>query len=139
MKKTIFKSYGLYSQEELERVRQCLLEEYDEELDDLDEMLVNNINDDLGVLIDELTFSGLAKEDCVVEGKLGLWNGSHTIKPFYSTLMDCLTKCLEDENEIYEEDGELKINAYHHDGCNQFTISFENGSKLNLLNKLYGV
>ena len=45
-----------------------------------------------------------------VQGKLGLWDGTHTIYPVkFDNLYDAIQKCLEDYNEIYEdEQGNLK-------------------------------
>lgn len=144
MKRTFYKSYGLYSLAELEEMRKDY-EDFQEEIDsygkeEIEEAVMRNIEEDWNIFIEELTHSNLATTDCVIEGVLGLWDGKHTIQPVYANLGQCITKCVNngDEVEIYEEDGELKIDAYHHDGVNNFTISQESGLPLNLMNKLYG-
>ncbi len=146
MKKTFYKSYGLYSLAELEEMKKDYkinfmddLEDIEEE--DIEEAIMNYINGDFDIFIDELTYNNLGTLECVITGVLGLWDGKHTIQPVYDNLGQCITKCVNDsdEVEIYEEDGELKIDAYHHDGTNHFTINLENGLPLNLMNKIYGV
>ena len=146
MKKTFYKSYGLYSLKELEEMKEDLKENFAEDFEDmdedaLDEAVVENINQDWECFIDNITYSNLGTSECVIEGVLGLWDGKHTIQPVYANLGQCITKCVSNGNEveIYEEDGELKIDAYHHDGTNHFTIKLESGLPLNLMNKIYGV
>lgn len=141
MKRTFYKSYGLYSQQELEELKENLREVNDDmDEDALDEAVINYINQDWECFIDEITYNNLGTIDCVIEGILGLWDGLHTIQPVYANLGQCISKCVSngDEVEIYEEDGELKIDAYHHDGVNHFTINQESGLPLNLMNKIYG-
>lgn len=141
MKRTFYKSYGLYSQQELEELKENLREVNDDmDENSLDEAVIENINQDWESFIDEITYNKLGTLDCVIEGVLGLWDGIHTIQPVYADLEQCIIKCVSDsdEVEIYEEDGELKIDAYHHDGTNLFTINQENRLPLNLMNKLYG-
>ena len=136
-RKEIFKSYGLYSLAELEEIKR---DYEDEELEDFDERIAEYINDGFNTFLEELDYSNLATLECTIEGVLGLWNGPHTIIPTNDTLKACILRCVNDgdEIEIFEEDGELKINTDHHDGTNRFTINLESGLKLNLMNKLYG-
>ena len=146
MKRTFYKSYGLYSLQELKELKENLKENFAEDFEGmdeeaLDEAVVENINQDWECFIDNVTYSNLGTLECVITGDLGLWDGKHTIQPVYANLGQCITKCVSngDEVEIYEEDGELKIDAYHHDGTNHFTINLESGLPLNLMNKIYGV
>lgn len=138
MKRTFYKSYGLYSLQELEEMKEYLKENYEEEA--LEEVMLENINQDWECFIDEITCNNLGTLECVIEGVLGLWDGKHTIIPTNDILTNCITRCIgdSDEVEIYEEDGILKIDAYHHDGTNHFTINLESGLPLNLMNKIYG-
>ena len=145
MKRTFYKSYGLYSLKELEEMKENYKKEFYEDLEDTDEdeieeAVIISIEQDWECFIDEITYNKLGVLDCVIEGVLGLWDGIHTIQPVYDNLGQCITKCVSngDEVEIYEEDGELKIDAYHHDGVNHFTINQESGLPLNLMNKIYG-
>jgi hypothetical protein len=138
MKRTFYKSYGLYSLKELEEMKEYLKDDYEGEA--LEEAVIENINQNWECFIDEITYNNLGTLECVVTGSLGLWDGRHTIQPVYDNLAKCITKCLNasDEIEIYEVDGELKIDAYHHDGINRFTINLASGLPLNLMNKIYG-
>ena len=145
MKRTFYKSYGLYSLQELKELKENLRENFAEDFEGmedevLDEAVVENINQDWECFIDEITYNNLGTLECVIEGVLGLWDGKHTIIPTNDILAKCITRCIgdSDEVEIYEEDGELKIDTYHHDGTNHFTISQASGLPLNLMNKLYG-
>lgn len=142
MKINFYKSYGLYNSQELEELKENLKEDYDDMDEDVsNEAIINYINQDWECFIDEITYNNLGTLDCVIGGVLGLWDGKHTIQPVYANLGQCIVKCVSDsdEVEIYEEDGELKIDTYHHDGVNRFTINQESGLPLNLMNKLYGV
>lgn len=145
MKRTFYKSYGLYSLQELEEMKKDYKEQFmsdieDLEEEDIEEAVINYLNQDWECFIDEITYNNLGTLECVIEGILGLWDGKHIIQPVFANLGQCITKCVSngDEVEIYEEDGELKIDAYHHDGMNHFTINQENGLPLNLMNKIYG-
>lgn len=144
MKRTFCKSYGLYSLKELEEMKQSLKEEFFEDFGEneeaLEEAVIENINQYWDCFIDEITYNKLGTLECVIEGVLGLWNGKYTIIPTNDILTNCITRCIgeSDEVEIYEEDGVLKIDGYHHDGCNHFTINLANGLPLNLMKKIYG-
>ena len=63
----------------------------------------------------------------VVTGTLGLWWGHPEIKPErYESVADAIHDCMErsDCNDVLVEynDGVITVEAYHHDGCNSFTI-----------------
>lgn len=63
---------------------------------------------------------------CVINGKLGLWDGRHTIEPVEcDTLEDAIRKCWSSciDVEVYLEDGVVYVNAMHHDGTNCFEIT----------------
>lgn len=146
MERTFYKSYGLYSLKEMEEMKEEYKREFGEELDgmddeDLEEHIINNIEQELDIFMDEITYNHLGELECVITGVLGLWDGKHTIQPTYANLAQCITKCLRDSDgaKIYEEDGILKIDDYHHDGVNHFEINLESGLPLNLMNKIYGV
>lgn len=145
MKRTFYKSYGLYSLKELEEMKEDyknnFMDDLEIEEEDIEEAIINYINQDWDCFIDEITYNKLGTLECVITGSLGLWDGRHTIQPVNAILTQCITKCLNESNEveIYEIDGELKIDAYHHDGINRFTINLESGLPLNLMNKIYGV
>lgn len=144
MKRTFYKSYGLYSLKELEEMKEDyktnFMDELEIEEEDIEEAVIENINQDWECFIDEITNNNLGTLECVITGSLGLWDGRHTIIPTNDILTNCIARCIgdNDEVEIYEVDGELKIDAYHHDGINRFTINLESGLPLNLMNKMYG-
>jgi hypothetical protein len=144
MKRTFYKSYGLYSLKEMEEMKKDyktnFMDDLEIEEEDIEEAIINYINQDWDCFIDEITYSKLGALECVIEGVLGLWNGKYTIIPTNDILTNCITRCIgeSDEVEIYEEDGVLKIDGYHHDGCNHFTINLASGLPLNLMNKIYG-
>ena len=57
----------------------------------------------------------------LMTGSLGLWYGRVAGGKFIFNLED-LTSAFYDYNEVYEENGELKVKAIHHDGSNYFTL-----------------
>lgn len=63
----------------------------------------------------------------VLYGTLGLWWGHPEIKPErFESVEDALNRCINgsDCNDVLVEfnDGVITVEAYHHDGCNCFTI-----------------
>jgi hypothetical protein len=75
--------------------------------------------------------------DCVITGKLGLWNGEHEIVPTCMELIYGIYKCLEDaQGYIISLDGENKVMTVtniHHDGRNEFEIRLVNGENYDKL------
>ena len=72
-----------------------------------------------------MEYSKYANMPCMITGKLGLWNGTHDIKPEKeNNLMDAIIRCYGSCNdiEVNLKDGYLEVNAYHHDGANCFEI-----------------
>jgi len=60
-----------------------------------------------------------------IGGQLGLWHGKKTITPVFTyslekALRKCWGKC--DEFRVLIQDGVITCYAWHHDGCNVFTI-----------------
>ena len=63
----------------------------------------------------------------VLTGTLGLWWGHPEIKPErFENVADAIRRCIDgsDGHEVFVEynDGVINVEAYHHDGCNCFTI-----------------
>ena len=63
----------------------------------------------------------------VVSGTLGLWWGHPEIEPMrYESVADAIHDCMERSDNDYViveyNDGVITVEAYHHDGCNCFTI-----------------
>ena len=64
---------------------------------------------------------------CIITGSLGLWDGRHTIQPErMESVYDAIQRCIGgrgiDESVVQWVDGEIIVDAYHHDGVNIFTI-----------------
>lgn len=136
-KHLIYKTVNRYSEEEFNSfVKEMILD--DEELiSDSDEaidkakFLINEyFYDDFGEQGNVYFTPSFNNRTYVINGVLGLWDGPHTIKPVkYETFLEAVDRCVLNRDiedfEIYEEDGEFNILAYHHDGCNHFKISHE--------------
>lgn len=137
MKYTIYKDWDLMTIEEQEKFKKDSLDDYLEDAnEDIDTYNQNDFEeycqrvnsdyyfDDFGEKYSNLSSSPLANQKVVVTGVLGLWCGKKKIKnqPFDS-LAKAVARCLEDDNEIYEDQyGNLHIEAHHHDGVNHFII-----------------
>lgn len=69
-----------------------------------------------------------ADSPCLIEGSLGLWDGRHIIESKYFEDLDsaidaCISGSINDVKvELDLEHGTIEVSAYHHDGCNTFTI-----------------
>lgn len=72
-----------------------------------------------------LKYSKEANAPVLVSGKLGLWDGTHTIYPMKcDSLIDAIQKCANSADNIKVEVdcGVIHVYAYHHDGVNNFDI-----------------
>ena len=61
----------------------------------------------------------------LITGHLGLWWGKPEIQPVYKeSVYDAVMDCIRDMDgaSVKYEDGVINVYAYHHDGCNCFTI-----------------
>lgn len=130
-KKTIWKSFDLFTKEEEKEFVKFVMEDGDYSEDEA-YRIANEWNDDY--FDDDFGKHGNASyceffkdKEFVVTGSLGLWNGRHEVNPkTFKSLNDAVFACLEDIDEIYEDRyGNLCINAYHHDGCNRFVIKLK--------------
>lgn len=62
---------------------------------------------------------------CIITGHLGLWWGKPEIQPermesVYDAILRCVRQC--DGATVEWVDGVVTVSAWHHDGCNSFTI-----------------
>ena len=134
----IYKSIGRYSTDEMNQLKQDVIESYKELHDDenpTDDEILSCMYDWVSMWFDDdFGESGNVKytpefnnKTYVITGTLGLWHGNVDITPVRcDTFIDAINKCLArdiDEFEFYEEDGVFYVKAYHHDGCNSFKIS----------------
>ena len=72
-----------------------------------------------------LSYSKEANVPVLVTGKLGLWDGTHTIVPVrVENLVSAIQKCANSADNIKVEAdcGVIHVYAYHHDGTNKFDI-----------------
>ena len=136
-KNVIYKSPGLYTKKELEEIKN----DYDcrditnGEYNDIDEEDIQEYNDvewnySFG---DEASWKDteLDNQEIVVLGTLGLWNRAPKVKKVFDSLSKAISACLDgmDDVEIFEDQyGNLKIDGYHHDGCNHYILK-KNGSR----------
>ena len=146
MKKTIWKSYGMYSLKELEveeqDVKEFLSEIYPE-IEQTDETITDKIYDNIDRWFDDET-ENLHKP---LEGRIlaiasmGLWNGRRTgYKILDNNLSEVLTSTIGcDEKEVYFDGHNIKAEGYHHDGHNyvEFREIREDKNIDKLLNKIY--
>jgi len=75
-------------------------------------------------------------EPVIVRGTLGLWDGRHEIVPtrkesVYDAIKDCYSGC--EDLDVEWDNGVIVVSAYHHDGCNVFEITAEDGGPLKYL------
>lgn len=69
----------------------------------------------------------LSERKCVIQGMLGLWNGTFEVEPvFCNTIQLAIQKCVRgNEIDKVEKIGnEIHVHVAHHDGRNHFTILF---------------
>lgn len=143
---TIWKSYGMYSLEELlyqEEVCKEFLSEVNPEIEQTEE----NITDEIYFRIDQSFEDGKSNLFKIIDGRIlaiasmGLWNGR---KSGYKILGNNLNEILTteigcDEKEIYCDAYNVYAQGSHHDGRNyvEFREIRENRNIENLLNKIY--
>lgn len=132
LKHVIYKTYDRYTEEEINDVKKC----FDE--DELECLSEEEIAERLRDIVDMYYYDDFGKNGNIyytkdfnertytITGTLGLWDGDHVIDPVdCETFIEAVDKCIAkdiESFEIYELFGELHINAWHHDGCNRFTI-----------------
>lgn len=148
MKKyNIWKSWYLFTKEEEEDFKKGFLDDYldntNEDIDTYDENEFERHCDEVNDMyfMDDFgnygnwKYSTLKNQKVAVIGQLGLWNGPHKIIPKrFNNVQEAVFACLEDLNEIYEDQyGNLHIEAHHHDGTNHFIIKKVVNDKLRCL------
>jgi hypothetical protein len=86
------------------------------------------VNEQMGIDFDDFISNfeySNENDECVVEGKVGRWNGTFEIEPknfgtTLSAIMTCIDGC--DYNTIKLIDGVIEVVSRHHDGTNVFSI-----------------
>ena len=75
--------------------------------------------------ISNMEYSAQAELPCLLTGSCGLWNGTREIMPYkFSDAISAVEKAYGscDDLIVKQEDGIIKVEALHHDGCNRFEI-----------------
>ena len=77
--------------------------------------------------LDNIKYCKEYKVPVIITGTLGLWDGRHDITAVICpSVYDAIMKiCSGDIHDVEAKfiDGRIEVNAYHHDGCNCFTIN----------------
>lgn len=146
MKRTIWKSYGMYSIKELEAEEQAAKEFLSEnypEIEQTKEAITDEVYDNIDRWYDDES-DNLYKQ---LEGRIlaiadmGLWYGRRTgYKILGNNLNEVLTSTIGcDEKEVYFDGYNIKAEGYHHDGHNFVEYrEIREGKNINkLLNKIY--
>lgn len=129
MTRTIYKTWNLMSNSEqiefMENVRgEDLNTNFSEE--ELEAHSITLNDEDFEIELANLKLSAISDLNVEIQGVLGLWDGEHTIEPVRcENLKEAIYKCLNniDDFILFEDGyGNFKIDAYHHDGTNQFVI-----------------
>lgn len=139
---TIWKSYGMYSLEEMEQAEQNArerLEEFEDTTTDVD----TAVYEDIDMWFDDEKLNLNKKLDgrilCIAD--MGLWDGRRTgYKILGNNLNEVLTCGIGcDEKEVYCDAYNVYAEGYHHDGRNhvEFREIREDKNIEPLLNKLY--
>lgn len=127
-KKILFKSWDLLTQQEQDEFISFVSEEENEET--FEEHIIDIWNDsfydNFGLQSSNLSCSKIGNVPAIITGTLGLWDGKKEIVPVEcDSVAQAIYKCINyDYQCIYEdENGDLFVEDYHHDGVNIFKIS----------------
>lgn len=112
-----------------QETKQSLIENGMNESEITDQDIQNEIEQQLSFDYDDFmervkNFDKKHHKKILITGRLGLWNGSPDVRDIENTLLEAITKCLEDTNTIYTQTTKstLEIKASHHDGSNCFKL-----------------
>lgn len=116
------------------------IEEYNEDNNtELKDYEIENIFREMEIedFFSNIKYSSIKDEKVVILGTLGLWNGTHDIIPVICDNIEiAINKCINnmDDFKISQENGSICVEAYHHDGTNNFTIKLLNEKGINTTN-----
>lgn len=115
-------------------------------IDDSDNYVVELVSDwnevDMYTILGEFA----QVQDVVITGTLGMWHDTQTIEPIREDRLDsAFWRCADNMNkvELYYNNDIIEIDAYHHYGCNHFSIYQLNskgtnvGDRADLTKKIY--
>lgn len=130
-KRTIVKSLDLFSLEEREATIKETIENYNVDENEALNIIQSEIFDNL---CDLIHCNDYGTHKILVKGTLGLWNGKKSVKTTFKTFKLAIRACLNsgDDGEIYvdEETNNFHVDVYHHDGVNEFILTYVNGKPL---------
>ena len=134
-KRTIYEDLYLMDSKQEEELIKDYLEANDLDINDYtQEQLYDMVNEDLMDCFDcdfgkngNWKYSSLEDTPVVITGTLGLWDGTHEIKPVrcpnIHEAIQKIISCDIDYVRIYEDGYDnLCVDGYHHDGTNHFVI-----------------
>lgn len=115
----------------LELAEGCAMEPEDIEDDRLQRYIYELIDRDWEDLQANLEYSSYKDVPCVVSGRLGLWDGVHSIVPvvcngIFQALQRIASARFDNNIEVKLEDGQINVTQSHHDGTNYFSINLLN-------------
>lgn len=127
MKKySIFKDYYLMNQEEEKAFKDDILELLDDkDIEPTEEAIEEECfyenQNCFDMFMEETKYNKINNNKIRAYANLGLWYGNRKASKDFPNLTNAIIECLEDYNEIYEDQyGNLHLEAYHHDGVNHF-------------------
>lgn len=132
---TLFKSHGLLTDDDKKEIIKEI-KSYQDDLDVTEDDIEEFIDNDFELLLDAVR---KFDADVIVTGTIGRWNGKFEIDSESTgrmSLEEGLEKAIDDgiyDVKVYDDDGDLCVDAYHHDGCNHIVFKREDGSKIDLL------
>lgn len=132
---TLFKSHGLLTDDDKKEIIKEI-KSYQDDLDVTEDDIKEFIDNDFELLLDAVR---KFDADVIVTGTIGRWNGKFEIDSESTgrmSLEEGLEKAINDgiyDVKVYDDDGDLCVDAYHHDGCNHIVFKREDGSKIDLL------
>lgn len=143
MRNTIFKSYGMLTNEELKEYEKEAITQLNENNqnindDDVFNFIIADINFNFDWEFENLNKQINNKILCIAS--LGLWNGRKAgYKIMSDNLRDVLYNIGCDDFYVYVENGNVRAEGYHHDGRNYVEYrEIKNSNNIeNLLNKIY--
>lgn len=106
--------------------------DYKDWLEDLESDYPNITEEEKYELVDEINNSYLDDErinldielgnEIIILADLGLWDGRHSGYKLIKSgnIKDCLYSDCDYADWYVDTDGDMKCNAYHHDGCNHY-------------------
>lgn len=119
---TLFKTYGLYTKEEIDQMCKEIIDATDAEPteSDIDEYVRTGWEDFLDYIIDY-------DYPVAILGSVKRWDGTYKIADLYHfddirEAIKLIIKTNTDDFEVYEDNDELCISTYNHDGGCAFEI-----------------